>query len=117
MAIKIVSDKISKTELQELAKETYVEMIKAVADVKLRLVAFGGELHADSEAVLLAGGSAQEDLWGFNIQFDGELEEGIEYTSLINIRPRDGNRSLQVTSSRVRQAILDLVKQRVDWDH
>jgi hypothetical protein len=38
--------------------------IKVVVDVRGRLLAGGGEMHADGEQVLLEQGSRQEDLWG-----------------------------------------------------
>jgi hypothetical protein len=38
------------------------ELVKAVVDVERRLMAIGGDLHADEEALLLDEGSAQQDL-------------------------------------------------------
>lgn len=59
-------------------------MIKLVADLDRNILAYDAEWHADLEAELLADGSAQNDLWGFNYYMD---RDELEYNSLINIRP------------------------------
>lgn len=43
----ILNEKISRVQLKELAANTFVDMIKCVADVKLGLLAVDAELHAD----------------------------------------------------------------------
>jgi hypothetical protein len=62
-------------------------MVKIVVDLRRRTLAGGGEMHADCEALLLAEGSEQGDLWGANWY---PFEQQIEFESLINIRPRLG---------------------------
>jgi hypothetical protein len=116
MTIKIIRNRIPCSELKHLAQETFVEMIKAVADVQRGVIAVGGELHADAEDVLINDGSEQQDLWGFNIYFDGPPDEVLEFTSLINIRPRDNNPSLKIQRPAVREKIEVLVKQLIDWE-
>ena len=41
-------------------------LIKVVVDTRREILTGGGEMHADGEAMLLADGSQQEDLWGAN---------------------------------------------------
>ena len=53
MRIKIIDKKISKDELQEIAKEFYVVMIKGVVDVERDILAVGGEYHMDANNVLI----------------------------------------------------------------
>ena len=65
--MRILQQAISIAELKELAQHTFGDMIKCVADVKRGLLAVDAELHADLERLLLEDGSAQEDLWGFNL--------------------------------------------------
>lgn len=79
--------------------EAYSFMIKIVVDVRRRTLAGGGEMHADCEALLLELGSEQDDLWGANWFPD---EQHIEFESLINIRPRLGNRSIIIQSEQIR---------------
>ncbi len=70
----------------------YPILVKIVVDIRRRMLAGGGEMHADCEALLLAEGSEQDDLWGANWY---PAEQRIEFESLINIRPRLGNRSIE----------------------
>ena len=90
MTIEIIKDKISKDKLEDIAKKNYGNMVKGVIDIKQKIIALGGELHADAEDILLKSGSAQANLWGFNIYPDKSIEERLEYSSFINIRPWDG---------------------------
>ncbi len=58
MEITVVRDAISRGELAEMAKRQFGDLVKAVVDVERGIMAVGGELHADEEAVLLDQGSA-----------------------------------------------------------
>lgn len=109
MNINIIREKISKKELQTLAKEGFGDMVKGVADIQRKVLALGGELHADSEAILLEDGSHQADLWGFNIYPDRPKAESIEFTSFINIRPSQGNRSMEIQDQNLQQQIRKIV--------
>jgi hypothetical protein len=84
-----------------------------VVDVKRRVMAIGGELHADEEALLIEDGSRQDDLWGINL-YPGESDEGwVEFDSLINVRPSQGNRSRGVDDDGLRAEIRRLVDELV----
>lgn len=80
----------------------YGNMIKIVVDIRRGILAGGGEMHADCEDVLLTAGSEQDDLWGANWY---PAEQRIEFESLINIRPRLGNRSMIIQSETIRQQV------------
>lgn len=105
----IISEPISTKRLTEIAAEHFGDMVKAVVDTKLRLLALGGGLHSDEEAALIEQGSAQEDLWGINIYPELSRPEWIEFDSLINIRPRFGNRSRGVENPSTQQLIHEIV--------
>jgi len=109
----IVRDKISIVELKTAAAETFGDLVKAVVDVRRRIMAVGGDLHSDEEALLLEDGSSQRDLWGINLypQFDDERR--IEFDSVINIRPGQGNRSRGVDDSEIRESICSIVGEMV----
>jgi hypothetical protein len=109
MEIKIVRDAITKAELNEMAKQQFGDMVKAVVDVEQRIMAIGGELHADEEAVLLDQGSAQKNLWGINLYPEQPIAEWIEFDSMINVRPSGGNRSRNVEQAEIREAITAIV--------
>src|SRR3989344_5486409 len=114
MDIRIIRGKIAKKELGELAKEFYVEMVKGVADVEREIIALGGEWHMDANEVLIKDGSNQENLWGFNIYVDKSREERLEYNYLINIRPKQGNRSMEVENEEIKNKIFKIVSNLVE---
>ncbi|HWO02251.1 MAG TPA: DUF5674 family protein [Blastocatellia bacterium] len=107
--IVIISAPINPAQLTEMAVESFGDMVKAVVDTNQRLLALGGGLHSDEEAALLAQGSVQSDLWGINIYPEKPRTEWVEFDSLINIRPRLGNRSRGVEDTAVQQLILEIV--------
>lgn len=92
-----------------MAAEHFGDMVKAVVDTNLRRVALGGGLHSDEEAALLEQGSTQADLWGINIYPEKPRPEWIEFDSMINIRPRVGNRSRGVEDAGTQQLIREIV--------
>ncbi len=109
MKIVIVNDKISESELREIAKEFYIDMIKGAIDVEKEIVAFGGEWHMDANNKLIENGSKQNNIWGFNIYFNKLKEERLEYFSLINIRPGQGNRGMEIEDENLRKTIKEII--------
>lgn len=106
--IVILNRRIEPSELARLTRLFFEDMVKYVVDVERRLVAVGGELHADAERLLLDSGSRQSDLWGANYH-PGKGRDGcIEYTSLINIRPAQGNRSMLIGDPTVRDRVREI---------
>ena len=61
MEITIIKAKISKLQLQHIAQNNYGHMVKGVADLQLKMIALGGEMHADAEQKLLESGAKQEN--------------------------------------------------------
>ena len=112
--MQFLTEKISREQLKELASNTFVDMIKCVADVNRGLLAVDAELHADLESMLLEQGSEQEFLWGFNLYPDETGDDFIEFDSLINIRAWQGNRSRDVEDENVRKQIKELVSKFVE---
>ncbi len=113
MDIKVFNSQIPKEELLALAKAGYGNMVKGVIDINKSLLALGGELHSDCEQVLLDRGSKQADLWGFNIYPGKTKEEYLEYTSMINIRPRQGNMDRDIKDLNLRRQIKNIVDEMV----
>jgi hypothetical protein len=106
--IVIVDRRIEPADLRRLVVLYFKDMVKLVVDVRRGVVAVGGELHADAEQLLLEQGSAQADLWGANY-YPGRGPEGcIEYTALINIRPSQNNRGMEVQDSETRRTIREI---------
>ncbi len=94
--------------IQENHNDFFERMVKIVVDLENKKIALNAELHADLEQSLLEEESAQENLWGANIYFENPLR--IEYTSLINIRPGQGNMSMEVQDENIQNAIEALVR-------
>ena len=113
MEIKVIKDRINKKELEEIAREEFGDLVKAVVDLKQEIMAVGGELHADEEALLLEEGSKQKDLWGINLYPDKTGDEWIEFDSMINVRPSQENRSRSVESKAIQEKIRVIVKKLV----
>ena len=107
--MQILQQPISREALRALAQNTFGDMVKCVADVREGLLALDADLHADLERILLEAGSAQENLWGFNLWVEEAGEDFIEYDSLINIRSWQGNPSRDVEDPEIRKAIKAIV--------
>ncbi len=106
----IVRQKADEGALKKVA-EDLDGYVKVVVDVSRKILAAGGELHTDGEKLMLQDGSKQADLWGGGIDFEnGDLD----FDSMINIRPKQGNTSREVLDKNVRQqmevVIRDLLK-------
>lgn len=114
-AIVIVERPIERAALARLVAAGFGDMVKFVADVERGVIAVGGELHADAEQLLLEAGSRQADLWGANYYPGRSRDDCIEFTSLINIRPAQDNRSMEVEAAplreRIRALVFDLIGQ------
>jgi len=111
--MEIITQAITLARLRKMAEARFGDMVKAVVDVEKAIMAVDGELHADEEQLLLEHGSAQAGLWGINIYPDADIEDWIEFDSMINLRPSQGNRSRGVEDPLVRQRILDIVSRLV----
>ncbi|MBI3087817.1 MAG: hypothetical protein HYY91_02900 [Candidatus Omnitrophica bacterium] len=109
----IVRDVLTRDELKRMAAGTFGDLVKAVVDVERELVAVDAELHADLEAALLEDGSEQRNLWGVNLYPDAPAEQFVEFDSLINMRPSQGNRSRGVEDEAVRRSILTVIQRRI----
>ena len=107
--MQILDSSISRADLRTIAQNTFGDMVKCVADVRRGLLAVDADLHADLERMLLDDGSAQEDLWGFNLWVEEEGDDFIEFDSLINIRSWQGNPSRDVLNPEIRDAIKKIV--------
>ena len=113
METKILQNQITRKELAAMAAGQFGEWIKAVVDVERGIMAIGGELHADIGAVLLAQGSQLEDVWGINLYPNQKGDDWIEFNSMINVRPSQGNRSRGVEDPEMREKIRAVVKKWV----
>jgi hypothetical protein len=103
-----IESRIEPAELARLVRLHFEDMVKYVVDIELRAAAVGGELHADAEHLLLESGSRQSDLWGANYYPGRGPDECIEYTSLINICPAQGNRGMLIMDPLIRERVREI---------
>ena len=99
---------IGRSELKEISA-TFGNFVKAVVDIEKKIMAIGGELHADEETLLLEEGSKQPELWGINLYPELQGDDFIEFDSVINLRPAQGNRTRAVDDAQIREKIKEIV--------
>ena len=108
-SIVLVNESVTTDILQKIAASGFGNLVKTVVDVRRKIMAIGGEMHSDEEQFLIERGSSQDDLWGINIYPDLPREVWIEFDSMINIRPRQNNRTRSVDDIEIRERIIDII--------
>jgi Protein of unknown function (DUF5674) len=110
MKIHIIRRRASEKEIPEMLEEleTYVKM---AVDVERGILAGGGEYHADCEEVLLEDGSRQEDIWGVDWYPESRT---VQFGALINIRPRQGNRAMEIEDPKLREKIETIIRRLLE---
>src|SRR3990167_3955557 len=111
--MKIIPEKLPFTELKQMAADGFGDMVKAVVDVDRELLAVDAELHSDLEALLLEKGSKQKSLWGINLYPEIQGDGFVEFDSMINMRPSQGNRSRSVDNEEMRKKIIAVVQKSI----
>lgn len=108
--MEVIRESVTVEHLAGLAEAGFGSLVKAVVDVDKGIMAIGGEMHADEEDALLGLGSSQADLWGINL-YPSQYGQSdwIEFDSMINIRPRRGNRSRGVEDPTAQEKIMAVV--------
>ena len=104
--IYLLNSRATKRQIEEMLQtlETY---IKLAVDVEMGVLAGGGALHADCEAVLIEDDSQQQNIWGAD--WIPETQE-VRFEALINIRPRQNNRSMTIQDAAIRQRVEQIVR-------
>jgi hypothetical protein len=111
--MKILKETVTLDELKSIAANKFGDLVKVVVDVRLRVVALDAELHSDLEALLIEKQSRQDDLWGINFYPDLTGDDFIEFDSLINVRPSQGNATRGVEDPAIRSRIIEVVHEWV----
>jgi hypothetical protein len=101
--------RVAIAELHQMAAGMFGDLVKAVVDVERGIMVLDAELHADQEALLLDQGSRQADHWGINLYPDLPGADFVEFDSMINVRPSQGNRSRGVEDEALRTRIRAMV--------
>lgn len=104
--IHIIRSRATPRQIDEMLQElgTY---IKLAVDIQRGILAGGGILHADCESALLEDGSRQEDIWGADWN---PTSQQVTFESLINIRPRQNNRSVEILDPTIRARVAEITQ-------
>ena len=110
MKILIIRNRASQEQVREMLEglKTY---IKLAVDVERDILAGGGEYHVDCEEVLLEDGSRQENIWGADWYPE---HRKVEFGALINIRPDQGNRSMEIEDPKLRAKIEAIMRRLLE---
>jgi hypothetical protein len=99
--IHVIRQKATPQQMTEML-EVLENYVKLAVDTEQGVLAGGGALHADCETALLEAGSSQKDIWGADWI---PATQEVRYEALINIRPLDGNRSMELKDEDLRQKV------------
>ncbi|MBI3737980.1 MAG: hypothetical protein HY258_02920 [Chloroflexi bacterium] len=102
--IHIIRNRAAPEQIKDMLQmlQTY---IKLAVDVEREILAGGGAMHADCESMLLEDGSQQENIWGAD--WDPKAQQ-VTFESLINIRPRQSNTSMEILDPLIRKKVAEI---------
>jgi hypothetical protein len=108
--IYIIRNPATTRQIEEMQQslETY---IKLAVDIQRGILAGGGVMHADCESALLEDGSAQEDIRGADWN---PTSQQVTFESLINIRPRQNNPSMEILDPKRRDRVAQIARQLLE---
>ena len=110
----IIENPIMRAELKKIAEERFGDLVKAAVDIEQEIMAVGGEFHMDEQTLLFEEkGSKQQNVWGLNIYPDETGDGFIEFDSMINLKPNQGNRSRSIQDPAIRERIILIVKKLI----
>jgi hypothetical protein len=109
MNIQLIREPVSRDVVSDIAKEFYGNMVKGVVDIERGIIALGGEWHRDANDVLIKNGSKQDNVWGFNFYLDRPEGSEVEHVSLINIRPAQGNRKIEIQDKKLKEKMTEVI--------
>lgn len=98
-------EEITKEDLEK-AREDYETYIKITIDIERKVIALGGEYHADAEKLLLENGSKQSDIWGGGVNLESR---NFETNAIVNLRSGRNN-STDILDGETREKFLELAK-------
>jgi hypothetical protein len=108
--IHIVRQKATKQQIEEMMEELD-PLIKLAVDIERQILAGGGEMRADCESILLEDGSRQKDIWVANWI---PATQSIGFEALINIRPKQQNRSMTIQDPTIRQYVETITRKLLE---
>ncbi|MEA5517245.1 DUF5674 family protein [Nodularia sp. UHCC 0506] len=102
--ILLLRDRATGEQLEQMLQQ-HKFYIKTAVDIERRVLAGGGDLHADCEEKLLDDGSRQQDIWAASFM---PVTGKITYESMVNLRPRQ-NRSMELLDPNIRERVAQII--------
>ncbi|MCC2692868.1 DUF5674 family protein [Nodularia sp. LEGE 04288] len=102
--ILLLRDRATDEQLEQMLQQ-HKFYIKTAVDIERRVLAGGGDLHADCEEKLLDDGSRQQDIWAASFM---PVTGKITYESMVNLRPRQ-NRSMELLDPNIRERVAQII--------
>ena len=107
----IIRQAVTREQIEQMLEQFDSNFIKLAVDVDREILAGGGELHADCEQALLENNSQQADIWGADWHPETRT---VTFESIINIRPRQQNFSMEVQDPTLRSRIEQIVRRLLE---
>jgi len=112
--MEIIKDKISISQLEEMAEKMFGSLVKAMVDIEKEIMAVDAPMHADLlELLIEKENSEPKNLWGINIYPKKTGDDFIEFDSIMNLKPGLGNKTRGVEDKNIREKIIEVVKKHV----
>jgi len=105
--ILIIRETVTTEQIKQMTEQFDSNFVKLAVDVNREILAGGGELHADCEQALLEDNSQQVDIWGADWHPETRT---VAFESIINIRPRQQNFSMEVQDPALRSKIEKIIR-------
>jgi len=104
--IHIIREKVTPEQVNDML-QILQAYIKLAVDIERGILAGGGAMHADCESILLDDGSLQEFIWGADWD---PFARQVTFESLINIRPRQNNPSMEILDPEVIRKVAEVTE-------
>lgn len=105
----MLTNELSKEDVVKV-REDYSEYIKITIDVAQKIIAIGGEYHADAEKILSEQyQSKKSDIWGGGYNL---VSRKFETNAVVNLKP-PLNDSTEILDPQARQSFLSIAREKL----
>ena len=108
MSVVILVKELTKEDVLH-AREEYDTYIKITIDLDQKLVAIGGEYHADAQDVLIREYGGKKNIWGGGYSL---LTKQFETNAMVNIHP-ETNPAMEILNPKIREEFLKIAKEKL----
>ncbi len=95
---------------EKTSLNSFGSFVKIVVDIEREIISANCELHVDCAEELMKDDSLYVNLWGANVY---PQDKKIDFISLMNIRPADNNRSMDIEDPIIKKRVEDIIKKLI----